>query len=124
MGLQTPEKIRTLQRKLYLKAKSEPDYRFYLLYDKMYRDDILSHAYRLAKANRGTAGVDGVTFAQIESQGADQWLSGIKEQLHEKTYKPQPVRRVIEREATRHRKPKATAPILYSTGCCKRCQSL
>ena len=95
MGLQTPEKIRTLQRKLYLKAKSEPDYRFYLLYDKLCRDDILLHAYCLAKANRGTAGVDGVTFAQIESQGADQWLSGIKEQLHKKTYKPQAVRRVL-----------------------------
>jgi RNA-directed DNA polymerase len=95
MGLQTPEKIRIFQRKLYLKAKSEPGYRFYLLYDKIYRDDILSHAYRLAKANRGTAGVDGVTFAQIESQGVDQWLSGIKEQLHKKTYKPQPVRRVL-----------------------------
>jgi RNA-directed DNA polymerase len=95
MGLQTPDKIRTFQRKLYLKAKSEPDYRFYLLYDKIYRDDILLHAYRLAKANRGTAGVDGVTFAQIESQGAEQWLSGIKEQLHKKTYKPQPVRRVM-----------------------------
>ena len=95
MSLQTPEKIRTFQRKLYLKAKSEPDYRFYLLYDKIYRDDILSHAYRLAKANRGTAGVDGVTFSQIESQGADQWLSGIKKELHEKTYQPQPVRRVL-----------------------------
>ena len=94
MGLQTPDKIRTFQRKIYLKAKSEPDYRFYLLYDKIYRDDILLHAYRLAKANRGTAGVDGITFAQIESEGAEQWLSGIKEQLHKKTYKPQPVRRV------------------------------
>ncbi len=94
MGLQTPNKIRNFQRKLYLKAKSEPDYRFYLLYDKIYRDDILLHAYHLAKANRGTCGVDGVTFAQIESQGADQWLSGIKEQLHKKTYKPQPVQRV------------------------------
>ena len=65
MGLQTPDKIRTLQRKRHPKAKSKPDYRFYLLYDKIYRADVLSHAYRLAKANRGTAGVDGVTFAQI-----------------------------------------------------------
>ena len=95
MGLQTPDKIRTFQRKLYLKAKSEPDFRFYLLYDKIYRDELLMHAYRLAKANRGTAGVDGVTFAQIESQGAEQWVSGIKEQLHKKTYKPQPARRVL-----------------------------
>jgi RNA-directed DNA polymerase len=95
MGLQTPEKIRTLQRKLYLKAKSEPDFRFYLLYDKIYREDILLHAYRMAKANDGSAGVDGVTFKQIESEGFEEWLTGIREQLRLKTYKPQPVRRVM-----------------------------
>jgi RNA-directed DNA polymerase len=95
MGLKTPENIRTLQRKLYLKAKAEPAFRFYLLYDKIYREDILAHAYRLAKANAGIAGVDGVTFDQIESEGLDDWLSGIREQLRTKTYKPQPVLRVM-----------------------------
>jgi RNA-directed DNA polymerase len=94
MSLETPNKIRTFQRKLYLKAKAEPDFRFYLLYEKIYRDDIPGHAYRLAKANGGTAGVDGVTFAQIESEGREEWLSGIIEPLREKTYKPQPVLRV------------------------------
>ena len=94
MGLKTPDKIRTFQRKLYLKAKAEPDFRFYLLYDKVYRDDILSHAYRLAKANGGIAGVDGVTFEQIESEGLGEWLSGVREQLRTKTYKPQSVLRV------------------------------
>ncbi|BBO72648.1 hypothetical protein DSCW_00650 [Desulfosarcina widdelii] len=95
MVLKTPDKIRNLQRKLYLKAKSEPDFRFYLLYDKIYREDILIYAYRLAKANSGSAGTDGVTFDQIESEGATKWLAGIREQLREKTYRPQPVRRVM-----------------------------
>jgi RNA-directed DNA polymerase len=95
MNLKTPGKIRTFQRKLYFKAKAEPEFRFYLLYDKIYREDILTHAFRLARANSGIAGVDGVTFEQIESEGLDEWLSGIREQLRAKTYKPQPVLRVM-----------------------------
>ena len=95
MGLRTPEKIRNLQRKLYRKAKSEPAFRFYLLYDKIYRKDILEHAYRMAKANGGSPGVDGVTFEMVESAGVEQWLAGIRDQLHRKTYKPQPVQRVM-----------------------------
>jgi hypothetical protein len=63
--LKTPEKIRELQRKLYRKAKQEKEYRFYLLYDKTYRLDILNHAYRLVKANRGAPGIDGETFERI-----------------------------------------------------------
>src|SRR3954465_1736067 len=94
MSLETPFKIRMLQRKLYLKAKAEPDYRFYLLYDKIYRDDVLSHAYELAKANKGAPGVDEQTFEQIESEGVAEWLDGIGKELRAKTYKPQPVRRV------------------------------
>jgi len=95
MGLRTPEKIRNLQRKLYLKAKSEPAFRFYILYDKIYREDILKHAYRMVKANGGSAGVDGVTYEMVESEGLEEWLTGIKEHLHSKTYKPQPVKRVM-----------------------------
>ena len=95
MGLQTPAKIRTFQRKLYLKAKAEPDFRFYLLYDKIYRADILLHAYRLAKARGGSAGVDGMSFEHVESEGVDEWLSGIRKELRAKTYSPQPVLRVM-----------------------------
>jgi RNA-directed DNA polymerase len=95
MSLETPEKIRTLQKKLYLKAKAEPDYRFYLLYDKIYREDMLEHAYRLVRANQGAPGVDGQTFAMIEAVGLDRWLAGLREELRSKTYKPQPVRRVM-----------------------------
>ena len=93
MSLETPDKIRTLQRKLYRKSKEEPDYRFYLLYDKIYREDILYCAYELVKFNRGAGGVDGQTFAGIESQGLGKWLAEIREELRTKRYKPQPVRR-------------------------------
>jgi RNA-directed DNA polymerase len=95
MSLETPSQIRELQIKLYRKAKNEPEYRFYLLYDKVYREDILAHAYRVAKANQGAPGVDEQSFEDIESEGLEEWLTGIREQLHKQTYKPQPVRRVM-----------------------------
>jgi RNA-directed DNA polymerase len=94
MSLATPDSIRKLQRKLYLKAKDEPAFRFYLLYDKICREDILRHAYDLARANKGAPGVDGVTFAMIEAAGGEEWLAAIRKDLVAKTYRPQPVRRV------------------------------
>src|SRR6201981_3735300 len=93
MSLTTPDKIRSLQRKLYCKAKAEPPFRFYLLYDKICREDILDHAYRLARINAGAPGVDGVTFARIEEQGLEAWLAGLRVELISKTYRPDPVRR-------------------------------
>ena len=95
MSLETPDKIRNLQRKLYCKAKAEPVFRFYLLYDKICREDILRHAYALARANAGAPGVDRVTFAQIDAYGVDAWLAGVREEIVSKTYRPEPVRRVM-----------------------------
>ena len=95
MSLQTPDAIRTLQRKLDGKAKTEPDFRFYLLYDKVWRADILAHAYDLARANDGAPGVDQETFGQIEAAGRQDWLARLSEELRTKTYRCQPVRRVM-----------------------------
>src|SRR3981081_2906461 len=95
MSLETPIKIRILQRNIYQKAKEEPSYRFYLLYDKMHREDVLAHAYALVKSNQGAPGVDGQSFWGIESQGLEEWLRGIRDDLRAKTYQPQAVRRVM-----------------------------
>jgi RNA-directed DNA polymerase len=88
------EKGYDLQRKLYQKAKQEPEYRFYSLYDKVYRGDILETAYNRCRSNRGKPGVDGVSFEHIEAQGVSSWLDRMKEDLREKNYRTQAVRRV------------------------------
>src|SRR6202158_295209 len=95
MSLTTPSNIRELQRKLYIKAKQEPNYRFYSLYDKIYREDILAHAYELAKANQGAPGIDNQSFEEIESEGRQKWIAGLREELCKGTYQPQAVRRVM-----------------------------
>lgn len=105
--LKTPENIRELQRKLYRKAKQEKEYRFYLLYDKVYRLDILNHAYRLVKANKGAPGIDGETFESIEERegGAEKYLEEIAGVLKRKDYKPQAVRRVYIPKAAGGKRP-------------------
>jgi len=95
MSLETPIKIREFQRKLYIKAKQKPGYRFYMLYDKIHREDILAHAYTLAKANGGAPGVDGQSFWGIETQGLENWLAKLRQELVQGTYQPQAVRRVM-----------------------------
>ncbi len=95
MSLETPVKIRSLQRRLYCKAKAEPAFRFYLLYDKICREDILRHAYALARANAGSPGVDGESFAAIAAAGEEKWLAGLRQELTTRAYRPAPVRRVM-----------------------------
>ena len=105
--LKTPEQIRELQRKLYRKAKQEKEYRFYLLYDKVYRPDILNHAYRLVRAKKGAPGIDGETFDSIEERegGAEKYLEEIAGELKRKDYMPQAVRRVYIPKAAGGKRP-------------------
>ena len=94
MSLPTLPKVQKLQDTLHAKAKESPDFRFYALYDKVYRDDVLWVAHRRCLLNKGAAGVDGQTFEDIEAYGVTKWLSELAEELRTKTYRPQPVRRV------------------------------
>ena len=94
MSLITPESVGQLQEALHAKAKREPACRFHSLYDKIYRKDVLWHAWRCCRANGGAPGVDGVTFEQIESEGVNGWLEELTKELREKTYRPEAVRRV------------------------------
>lgn len=94
MSLRPPEKVRKLQAALHAKAKGAPTYRFYALYDKVYREDLLEFAYRKCAAQGGAPGVDGVDFAAIEAYGVEKWLGELAEELRKKEYRPQAVRRV------------------------------
>ena len=93
-NLTTPPSVQKLQSALHAKAKEEPGYRFYLLYDKVSRADVLEYAYRCCKANKGAAGVDGQRFEDIEAYGEDRWLGELTNRLRSKTYEPQAVKRV------------------------------
>ena len=95
MSLTTPSSVRKLQRALYAKAKANPAYRFYALYDKIYRKDVLLWAWSCCRANGGSCGVDGQSFAGIEAKGVEVWLDQLAEELKEKSYRPQAVRRVL-----------------------------
>jgi RNA-directed DNA polymerase len=94
MSLSPPLKVEKLQTALHTKAKNSPDYRFYALYDKIYRRDVLGFAYERCRANRGAPGIDGQTFDDIAKYGVDRWLDELAEELRNETYKPQPVKRV------------------------------
>ena len=94
MSLTTPASVQKLQTALHAKAKESPVFRFYVLYDKVYRKDVLTFAYQSCKANGGAAGVDGQRFEDIQAYGEEHWLDELAQELRSRTYQPLPVRRV------------------------------
>ncbi len=111
VSLLPPQKVEKLQAALHTKAKGAPDYRFYALYDKVYRKDILAWAYARCRANDGAPGGDGQTFADIEAYGLDRWLDELATELKAKSYRPQPVRRVFVPKPDGKRRPLGIATI-------------
>ena len=105
MSLTPPVKVGKLQETLHAKAKKAPTYRFYALYDKVYRMDVLFHAYQCCRANDGAPGVDGQTFDDIEQYGVWQWLGELAEELQKHSYRPQAVRRVYIPKADGKQRP-------------------
>lgn len=93
-NLSTPNSVQKLQTALHAKAKSEAGFRFYALYDKIYREDVLAHAYAQCRSNKGAPGVDRQDFADIEAYGVERWLAELAIALREGTYRPEPIRRV------------------------------
>jgi RNA-directed DNA polymerase len=93
-NLATPESVQKLQTALHAKAKAAPGFRFYALYDKIYREDILAHAYAQCRSNKGAPGVDGQEFADVEAYGVERWLGELALALREESYRPDPIRRV------------------------------
>jgi RNA-directed DNA polymerase len=94
-NLTTPKRVQKLQMALHAKAKAEAGYRFYALYDKISREDILAHAYAQCRSNKGAPGVDGQDFADIEAYGVERWLAELALALRQETYRPEPIRRVL-----------------------------
>jgi RNA-directed DNA polymerase len=97
-NLSTPKSVQKLQTALHAKAKSEAEYRFYALYDKISREDILEHAYAQCRSNKGAPGVDGQDFPQVEEYGVERWLGELALALKEESYRPDPIRRCLSRK--------------------------
>jgi group II intron reverse transcriptase/maturase len=103
--LTSTEKVREFQIKIYRKAKSEPKFRFYALYDKVYRKDVLDESWKRVRANKGGAGIDGKTIEDIEKEGVGQLLSEIGKELKEQTYRPRSLKRVLIPKADGKKRP-------------------
>ena len=131
-NLSTPSSVQKLQKALHAKAKAAPDFRFYALYDKIYREDILAHAYAQCRSNKGAPGVDGQEFADVEAYGIERWLGELAQALKEETYQPDPIRRVYIPKANGKRRPLGistlrdrvgmTAAILVLEPICTHCE--
>jgi group II intron reverse transcriptase/maturase len=93
--LSTPKSVQKLQTALHAKAKTQAGYRFYALYDKIFREDILAHAYAQCRSNKGAPGVDGQDFSDVEAYGVERWLGELAIALRQETYRPEPIRRVL-----------------------------
>ena len=104
-NLSTPISVQRLQAALHAKAKAEPGFRFYALYDKIYREDILAHAYAQCRANKGAPGVDGRDFADVEAYGVERWLGELAQALRDESYQPDAIRRVWIPKANGKRRP-------------------
>jgi group II intron reverse transcriptase/maturase len=94
-NLSTPISVQKLQTALHAKAKAEAGYRFYALYDKIYREDVLAHAYAQCRSNKGAPGVDRQDFAEVEAYGVQKWLGELALALRQESYRPDPIRRVF-----------------------------
>jgi RNA-directed DNA polymerase len=99
-NLTTPKSVQKLQMALYAKAKAEAGYRFYALYDKISREDVLAQAYAQCRSNKGAPGVDGQDFADIAAYGVERWVGELALALREETYQPDPIRRVLIPKST------------------------
>ena len=114
-NLSTPKSVQKLQKALHAKAKAESGYRFYAMYDKISREDILVHAYAQCRSNKGAPGVDGQEFAGIEAYGVQRWLGELALALRQETYRPAPIRRVFIPKANGKLRPLGIAT--YPSNC-------
>ena len=114
-NLSTPKTVQKLQKALHAKAKAEAGYRFYALYDKISREDILAHAFAQCRSNKGAPGVDGQDFVDIETYGVERWLGELALALRKETYRPDPIRRVFIPKANSTAKSPKLRPLGIST---------